>query len=385
MKNIIVCCDGTNNQFSGCHTNVIRAFKVTERLHGQTSYYDPGVGTNPLAGWVTKVGEWWSIIKGLAFGAGLLADIDEAYRYLMRVYEPGDRVYLFGFSRGAFTVRALAGMLNAVGLLYPDSEQLVPYARKYWRQYKGPGSDGDKVCIEFKATLARPCPVHFIGVWDTVSSVGLKNIMLHISNFPFTSENPSVTHVRHAVSVDERRCFFRQNLMLKCDPHQDIKNVWFAGVHSDVGGGYPLTECGLSKVAFEWLMAEAKICGLKIDMSAGQDGYPYELGYGQPPDPRAMLHDSLTAGWMIAEIIPTRHYSFSDKKRHWGVNLGRPRDILGSRDIPGVAIHQSVLDRMDKVPTYRPPNLPGSSAAVGSTYTIEPWVRMSLAAGGTGT
>ena len=144
MKNIIICCDGTNNQFSGYHTNVIRTFKVAVGPPDQASYYDPGVGTQPLTGWVTKLGEWWSIIIGLAFGAGLTADIEEAYKYLMKVYEPGDQVFLFGFSRGAFTVRALAGMLHAVGLLYPNSDQLVPYATTYWRGYKKKG--GKSVC-----------------------------------------------------------------------------------------------------------------------------------------------------------------------------------------------------------------------------------------------
>jgi uncharacterized protein (DUF2235 family) len=376
MKNIIVCCDGTDNQFSGYHTNVIRTFKVAGGPPGQVSYYDPGVGTQPLTGWVTELGEKWSIIKGLAFGAGLTADIGEAYQYLMKVYETGDQVYLFGFSRGAFTVRALAGMLHAVGLLYPNSDQLVPYATTYWKQYNAPG--GKDVCDEFKKTMARPCPVHFIGVWDTVSSVGLKNIILHLSDFPFTYMNPDVKHVRHAVSIDERRAFFRQNLMGRSDDVQDVRNVWFAGVHSDVGGGYKPSECGLSKITFEWMMAEAKACGFQINTGTGAGDYPDELGHGQSPNPCAELHDSLTGGWLLTEVIPTRHYSSVDKEYHWSMNLGSPRDIAVDRTTAGVAIHESVLERLDKkVPPYRPPNLPGSGAAVrAAAYTIEPWRRV---------
>jgi uncharacterized protein (DUF2235 family) len=349
---------------------VIRTFKVAEGPPGQVSYYDPGVGTQPLTGWVTELGERWSIIKGLAFGAGLTADIEEAYQYLMKVYEHGDQVFLFGFSRGAFTVRALAGMLHAVGLLFPDSDQLVSYATTYWQQYNSPG--GKDVCNEFKKTMARPCPVHFIGVWDTVSSVGLKNIILHLSDFPFTYQNPEVTHVRHAVSIDERRAFFRQNLMGRWSPDQDVRNVWFAGVHSDVGGGYKPSECGLSKITYEWMMSEAKACGLQINMGADEGNYPYELTHGQAPDPCGTLHDSLTGGWLLAEVIPTRHNSPVDGKYQWSMNLGRPRNIAASRSQPGVAVHTSVLERMDKMPSYRPPNLPGSSGAVASTYTIEP-------------
>jgi uncharacterized protein (DUF2235 family) len=376
VKNIIVCCDGTDNQFSGDHTNVIRAFKVADGLPGQACYYDPGVGTLPLSGFVTNLGERWSIIEGLAFGAGLIEDVQEAYEYLMAVYEPGDLIYLFGFSRGAFTVRALAGMINAVGLLYPDSNQLVPYATNYWRKHKGADSPGGKVCNEFKATLARDCPIHFVGVWDTVSSVGFANLFRNISSFPFTFRNPGVAHVRHAASIDERRCFFRQNLMGRSDPAQDVKNVWFAGVHSDVGGGYAPAESGLAKLAFEWMMVEALALGFTVDRGDLTAGYFHELGLGQPPDARGKLHRSLEGGWYVAEVLPMRRYSFHDQEYHMRLNLARPRDIEVSRTWPGVAVHQSVLDRMDAIPTYRPPNLPGSSAEVRAKYSIEPQVAL---------
>jgi uncharacterized protein (DUF2235 family) len=372
VKNIIISCDGTNNQFSGNHTNVIRNYKIADGPPSpvQACYYDPGVGTMSLAGTWTKLQEWWSIIIGLAFGAGLNADIEEAYRYLMKVYEPGDRIFLFGFSRGAFTVRALAGMLNAVGLLYPDSDQLVPYARKYWQQYGKPDSQGAAVCNEFKATLARPCPVFFIGVWDTVSSVGLKNIILHITDYPFSFKNPAVTHVRHAVSIDERRAFFRQNLMGRATPDQDVRNVWFAGVHSDVGGGYPSEESGLSKLAYKWIVDEAVACGLLIDASGDVGSYQYELARGQSPDPTGKLHNSLVGGWVLAEFIPTRHTLTGDEGYTWTMNLFRRRDVGASAGKPGVGIHASVLERMTKDPTYRPSNLPGDVAGVRALYAI---------------
>lgn len=377
MKNIIVCCDGTNNQFSGCHTNVIRTYKVVEGMQNQTCYYDPGVGTIPLAGFVTKAGQFLSIVAGLAYGAGLIDDVEEAYRFLMKVYEPGDHVYLFGFSRGAFTVRALAGMLHSVGLLFPDSDQLVPYATRYWRQFRGAETASGAVCAEFKATLARDCPIHFIGVWDTVSSVGLINLFRHDQAFPFTQHNPQVTHVRHAVSIDERRCFFRQNLMLRWHPEQDIKNVWFAGVHSDVGGGYPAGQSGLSKLAFEWMMVEARKAGLAIDTSGARGDYSHELSLGQGPDSEVKPHKSLHGLWWMAEILWVRHFSMRDRKYHWRPNLGRPRNVQSSQDLPGTAIHASVLKRMQLDPTYRPRNLPGSSEDIARAYAIEARVPMA--------
>jgi len=372
MKNIVVCVDGTDNQFSGDHTNVIRTYKVAAASPGQILYYDPGVGSLPLPGFWSKLGQDLSIVAGLAFGAGLTDAIMEAYRYLMRTYEAGDQIYLFGFSRGAFTVRALAAMIHAVGLLDRDSEQLVPYALRYWQSHRGPRSPGGATCDEFKATLARDCPIHFIGVWDTVSSVGLRNTIFHLSSFPITFHNPAVQHARHAVSIDERRCFFRQNLIGKWEPAQDVKNVWFAGVHSDVGGGYPAAESGLSKLAFEWMMAEAHHCGLKLDLSAADGAYPQQLALGCGPDPLQQVHDSLVGGWYLAEVLPTHRFSARDGRHHWRAGLGSARDVFDSRAVDGVFLHESVLQKFEGDAGYRPPNLPGSAAAIRATYQIEP-------------
>ena len=191
------------------------------------------------------------MLKGLAYGDGFFDNISDAYRFLIPSYQPEDRVFLFGFSRGAYTARAVAAVLHSVGLLHPDTDNLLSYALRYWQNDFGLQSPGGAVCAEFKATLARPCPVHFIGVWDTVSSVGYIN---NFRTFPHTAHNPEVTHVRHAVSIDERRSTFRQNLMSPATPEQDVKNVYFAGVHSDVGGGYAPAESSLAKGGFEWMM-----------------------------------------------------------------------------------------------------------------------------------
>jgi uncharacterized protein (DUF2235 family) len=306
-----------------------------------------------------------SMLKGLAFGDGFMQNIEDAYRFLMTTYEPGDQVYLFGFSRGAFTVRALAGMLYSVGLLYPGTENLIRYAQSYWQKDFRPNSVGADVCSEFKATLARPCPVHFIGVWDTVSSVGFVN---QWKVFPFTAHNPEVSHVRHAVSIDERRCFFRQNLMFKANDSQDVKNVWFAGVHSDVGGGYPPDEAGLAKITFDWMMREAKACSLQINDNAFQ----HELrGVGAPPDACANQHNQLKGWWRLAELIPMRHYNWTTGRYGCRIPLGRPRDVECNATKPEVLMHQSVIDRLSGRSDYRPENIPHTETLVRALFKIE--------------
>jgi uncharacterized protein (DUF2235 family) len=361
-KNIVLCCDGTNNQFSSDHTNVIRAYKVAVHSAQQVKFYECGVGTMPDPWDRGQLTKRWSMIEGLAFGSGFSQNIEDAYRFLMINYEPGDQVYLFGFSRGAYTARALAGMLYSVGLLYPGTENLIPYAQRYWRKDFRPDSAGAGVCKEFKRTLARPCPVHFIGVWDTVGSVGFVN---QFKTFPFTAHNPDVSHVRHAVSIDERRCFFRQNLMFKDYPEQDVKNVWFAGVHSDVGGGYPPDQAGLARITFEWMIREAALFGLQINSADLQ----LELNLlGSAPNPCAEQHESLVGGWKALEWLPVKHYDSVTKQYTWYVPRGRPRNVKRDADKPEVFLHQAVIDRMKGRPDYRPKNIPHTAPELRALF-----------------
>ena len=168
MKNIIVCCDGTGNEYGTNNTNVVTAYALAEESAQQCRYYDPGIGTG---GWVYE--EDAGTLRAAmdqATGHGLRKNVEDAYRFLMQAYEDDDRVYLFGFSRGAFTVRSLAGMLHRCGLLRPTAANLVEYASKLYHQEDG-DNGGEEVDAGFRATFARPCPVHFIGVWDTVESL----------------------------------------------------------------------------------------------------------------------------------------------------------------------------------------------------------------------
>lgn len=361
-KNIVVCCDGTDNQFSGCQTNVVRLFKCAKNIPGeQVAYYDPGVGTMAAPGLYGKIAKRASVLLGLAFGFGFSQNVEDAYEFLMQTYEPGDQVYLFGFSRGAFTVRALAGMLHAVGLLRPNTENLIPYARRYWRDSYS--DTGREVAADFKRTLARECKPHFVGVWDTVSSVGW---ISNFKTFPYTRHNPDIAIFRHAVSIDERRCFFRQNLFEADLPTQDVKNVWFAGVHSDVGGGYPYDEIGLSQIAFEWMANEALQAKLQLDedllaVELGREVKP-DVPRCSPPNPAGPLHESLSGFWWVCEFLPRKRWDAESRQYHWILRPAMPRTILDGADV-----HASVPDRMKLVADYRPVNLPQNYKVVGQS------------------
>jgi uncharacterized protein (DUF2235 family) len=310
-KNIIVCCDGTGNEFGPTNTNVVKLFEVLKiDSAAQVAYYDPGVGTMSAPGFISAPAKAFTKLLGLAFALGLTGNIEDAYRYLMERYQDGDRVYLFGFSRGAFTVRALAGMLHKCGLLQRGSENLIPYASKMYRH------GAKSLAADFKRTFSRSCPVHFIGVWDTVKSVGL----IRRRRFPNTTLNPEVAHARHALSIDEQRSHYRPNLWSH-GPDQDVRQVWFAGVHSDVGGGY--AAAGLSHVTLRWMLREAMAAGLLAAMP-GLDRYPAE--------PLGPLHNPLLPVWWV---------------------LGWWRRFVPDRSL----VHESVQARLQARSDYRPPNL----------------------------
>ena len=372
-KNIVICCDGTGNEFSDHNSNVVKLYG-TLIIDGksQIGYYHPGVGTlgAPSArNWLSKT---WSMLMGLAFGAGLLDNVGDAYRYLMETYETGDHVYIFGFSRGAYTARALAGVLHMFGLLYPGNDGLIPYVlRMYARRTRNAAgmTHTFSVADGFKSTFCRDVKLHMVGVWDTVSSVGY---VWDPVRLPYTGQNPDMKNGRHAISVDERRCYFRNNLWGAALPGQSIKQVWFAGVHSDVGGSYPEAESGLAKIALEWMLCEAISLGLLVDPARAD----YILGRKAatssaltvpappaptlptppapaPPDPRAMVHNSLTTGWWVVEFLPHKYYDLAEKRAKWRIPLGAARTIPD-----GSVLHASVKQKIAVDESYRPANLP---------------------------
>lgn len=353
-KNIVICCDGTGNEFGDHNSNVVKLYG-TLIVDGrqQVAYYHPGVGTMGAPTATNRLSKAWSIVMGLAFGAGLLANVGDAYRYLMDVFEEGDRVFLFGFSRGAYTVRALAGVLHMFGLLYPGNDGLIPYITQMYakrtRQEAGMKQTFE-VANEFKATFGRHCPLHFVGVWDTVSSVGWVWDPLKL---PYTAQNPDMLVGRHAVSIDERRCYFRNNLWGSALPNQDIKQVWFAGVHSDVGGSYAYPESGLSQITLEWMLCEARSFGLLVDAQRAEAALGAVSPPPVPPDPGQKIHNSLTFSWWLPEFLPHSYYDSVAKKTRWRIPLGARRFIPD-----GSVLHWTVEEKWKIDSSYRPPNIP---------------------------
>lgn len=336
MKSVVVCCDGTSNQFAADKTNVVRLFSVLARDDNQQTFYHPGLGTMEPPGAITDVGRKLRRTLGMAVGWGLERDLVDAYTYIMNSYQPGDQVYLFGFSRGAYTVRALAALIYMYGLFPPGNEPLIPYAIRQMTGFNE--DDGDvhekfKLADGFKSTFSSiDCPIHFMGIWDTVSSVGWIANPLSI---PYASKLPNVQHIRHAVAIDERRAFFRTNLLTQPQPGQlprDIQEVWFPGCHGDVGGGYNEAENGLAKPSLEWMLYEAELLGLRVDHPRARAilRAPEEIGED------AKIHESLCGRWWLAEVVPKKR-KLTGK---WKVNFAQRRVIP-----EGAKIHRSAFTR----------------------------------------
>ena len=359
VRNIVMCFDGTGYEFGPHNTNVVRLIQVLDRdPTAQRLYYDPGVGTLPEPYRLTRFGKAWSVWGGKTFGTGLLPKVGQAYGYLMNYWEPGDKVFLFGFSRGAYTARVLAGMLHALGLLPRGNQHLVPYALRLFEAIRGGNGRATnywKLCDQFRWTFARRgapdddarrFPVHFMGLWDTVSSVGW---VWDPVRFPYTARNPSVGIVRHAVSIDERRWFFRQNLFER-DEGQDFQEQWFAGSHADVGGGYPERDGRLWRLAFQWVLAAA--CEAGMHFNEPRLRTLLEDTAGGPKPWLEPLHESLTGWWWLAEFFPKLQQMRKSSWRVPRIGLGRSRHIG-----PGAVMHWSTLLRLRDKPDYNPPNL----------------------------
>jgi len=360
-KRIVVCLDGTNNQPREAETNVQRLFRLAVYAPGtQITYYQPGVGTLAPAGGYLRARRKILQLLDAASAWMIQRHVASAYRFLMDTYEPGDQVFVFGFSRGAYTARVLCGMLATVGLVRPGMVEMIPFA---WDTYRGiqPGrKDADlraqfRRAAQFKKRFARRVEPAFLGVWDTVSSVGTP---WRPRVFPRTAANPDLRVVRHAVALDERRAMFVQNLWRGNAKHkQDSKEVWFAGVHGDVGGGYPDAEAGLALVTLAWMVREAKAFGMTFDQQVEQQVLPVSdpsaLARQLPANP---LHDSMTVAWQLLERLPMPRWEQDSDgvwRRRWRAHAGRSRRVS-----PQALVHQSVLERCSAAVGYAPPNLP---------------------------
>jgi uncharacterized protein (DUF2235 family) len=348
MKRMVLCCDGTWNradqtteQGDPCPTNVVRFAYLTAKRDGDTPqilFYDQGVGT----------GNRVDRLTGGAFGQGLEDNIHDAYRFLIANWEPGDEIFLLGFSRGAFTARSIAGMVRKCGILKRQSVRLYRQALAHYRQRGEEDHPDDPVYRDFRAahSLAGegPIPIRFVGVWDTVGSLGiplrgLRSLTRRKYRFHDTDLSASVEHAYHALAIDERRAPFEPTQWTS-EPKggQKIEQVWFAGVHSDIGGGYG--ERKISDLSLGWMLDKARGAGLALDQDVSS-------AIALDPDPLAPLHDSKKGLYKATRGID----------RPIGL---KPR--AGGEDGPPVAdrtqsLHPSVLARWDADASYRPTNL----------------------------
>jgi uncharacterized protein (DUF2235 family) len=283
-KRLIVCCDGTWNtpdqteDGESSMTNVARIAiairAMDERGMEQRVYYDKGVGTSRF-----------DHLRGGAIGWGLSRKIGEAYRYLVKHYEPGDELFLFGFSRGAYTVRSLAGLIRNCGLLRRVCENKIPDAYELYRDRSARTHPRSIEARLFRRSYSHDVRIRFLGVWDTVGALGIPNLasVHNISKhwtFHDVTLSTSIDNAFHALAIDEHRKPFIPTLWTRQKESVGrLEQVWFSGAHSNVGGGY--RDAGLSDIALEWMAQRASECGLALDVDV-------------QPDPLGVLRDSMT-------------------------------------------------------------------------------------------
>jgi uncharacterized protein (DUF2235 family) len=351
MKNIVICIDGTGCDFSGNkgQTNVARFFRCLEKSNRQLPFYYPGVGTLNFGGGLTPEKRIRDKLQDLKSGYSIEHQVVKAYKFLVNHWEPEDKIFLVGFSRGAYSVRALAGMLKHIGLLFPDNSHLDSMG---WNMY----STYDYTAMRrFRYAFSRRevVPIHFMGVWDTVSSFGK---MTNFRTLASTSSNvTNVHHIRHAMAIDEKRECFIVDLFSETgkEEHESFKQVWFAGVHGDVGGGFDDTSSSLSKISLEWMSGEAADLGCKFDYKLmntflGFRSIPYSK-----PDHMQKINNSMTWFYKIVEFLPRRAWNLEKDRMAWiWPNLFKPRSIPS-----GSLFHESVKSKLEDDQTYRPDNL----------------------------
>jgi uncharacterized protein (DUF2235 family) len=293
----------------------------------QLLYYDTGIGSE---GKLTK-----RIFDG-ATGYGISGKILQAYRFIIDNYERGDELFLFGFSRGSFTVRSLSGLIRNSGILKPSNIHLIPKAYSIYHSRRTEYQPREIEATLFRKTYAveETTRIKFIGVFDTVGALGnplyMKSLLSRRNQFHDTNLSSRVDNAFHALAIDEKRKNFEATLWHQ-QPHsigQVLEQVWFPGVHSDVGGGFPETESGLSDIALKWMLEKAQNCKLSFESIALK------------PDPMVKLHESYTGFYRLQPKL-FRPIGFDEPSK------GNTNESL----------HSSVMQRCNGDLNYRPKNL----------------------------
>ena len=262
-KRIVICSDGTwNDPEDEIPTNVLRVARAIKPQDDENTqqvvFYDWGVGS------------YYASTRGGISGLGMMKNIQDGYRFIVQNYDPGDDIYIFGYSRGAYTARALAGMLNKCGILKKTRADLIPQAFKFYKK-KGakPGSREANQWRRKHVVEGKRGYVKFLGVWDKVGALGIPTRALAFVEERDLFFDPvlgsNVACARHAVSIDEKRSDFEPTLWT-AEQARDVKQVWFAGVHGDIGGGAKASDGKhLSDIALSWMVREAGKEGLDIE------------------------------------------------------------------------------------------------------------------------
>ena len=314
MANILIYCDGTWNTTENMDkdrpapTNVRKMFASlsTTDANGvyQKKYYGKGVGTT---GWKVK-----RLVEG-GLGKGIEIDIQNAYRALGDLYEEGDKVFIIGFSRGAFTARSLTGMIAVSGLAAfhggaisdRKKRQVTKYAFNYFHRKK------NKAMLA-ETLMYKSVDVEFLGVFDTVGALGVPSEFNYLLpkfmsgtryRFPDTDLGATIKHARHAIAIDERRRTFSPTLWTKWKKSQDVVQMWFPGVHGDIGGGY--AENGLSDFPLAWMIGEARKRGL-----AFEDNFVNQINGNS----QGFLHQSATSIFQRLRLRPRAVPHFNESE-----------------------------------------------------------------------
>ncbi|KIW11658.1 hypothetical protein PV08_10960 [Exophiala spinifera] len=393
----VLCFDGTSNRFqaNSADTNIVKIYEMLDReTSDQYHYYQPGIGTYDADGPISNTRYWsvfskvWSKLKAKldeGFAFSFAEHVMAGYKFLMRYYANGDDIYIFGFSRGAYTARVLSEMIHDIGLLSRGNEEHVSFAWYKWSDYCRAGykeKDLDYI-NDYKKTFCRKdVKVHFLGLFDCVNSVANLEVPLFRRISPYL-RCPPATHIRHAVSVHERRAKFKPTLFLFAKKHlqepaevESLKEHWFAGNHGDVGGGWPVDPgCyALSEIALKWMVDQV------LAIQPSEQNNPLSWHKTDPEDPKKGLdgldsrvnhiHESLQGGrgkelglvkhdllvrgggsswlgrrfWWLLELLPLSHFELEGDKwvQPWSSNIG------GLRDIPeDVAINNYIDPSID--------------------------------------
>jgi uncharacterized protein (DUF2235 family) len=337
-KRLVMCCDGTwNTADQACPTNVTKlALGLAETSadgKDQRVFYHQGVGTGA-----------WDHIRGGAFGVGLSQNVQDTYRFLVENYEDGDEIFLFGFSRGAFTARSTAGLIRNSGVLERRFENRIPDAYALYRD-RTAHPRGTQAQL-FRRTYSYEPRIRCIGVWDTVGALGIPLSGIPLVDafnkqwqFHDTTLSTTVDNAFHALAIDEKRRPFEPTLWQQQPDAgaQRLEQVWFAGVHSDVGGGYPEGE--LADIALLWMVDRAESCGLTFRPDAFPAVAPQSAHrdvIAVRPDPMGELHESRTGLYLLQ---PPLH---------------RP---IGQKDPAHERVASTAKKRYDDDPHYRPEQL----------------------------